>query len=221
MNKITGLTTRAALVVFLAASSFAAAPLRAAPPEPAAVVGHFDEALLTAMRQATSLGYQGRYASLQSVINDTFDIPAMTRIAVGPRWSGMSEDQQHRLIEAFRNFIVATFASRFDDYGGERFEVQGAKPIAYGVLIENQLVKPNGEVVRINYLVHQTADGWRAVDVYLDGTISELAVRRSEFTAVLARSGPEGLIAALVQKTQKLAGGGLAPLAEARSLITE
>jgi phospholipid transport system substrate-binding protein len=182
-----------------------AAPLDAAQPEPKVVVGQFDDALLTVMKQAKTLGYQGRYSTLAPFIGQTFDVPTMTRIAVGPGWSKLPDDQRNRLIAAFRDFIVATFAERFDGYGGETFEVQSATPMAGGMLVENQLVKPDGERVRINYLTHLTDNGWQAIDVYLDGTISELAVRRSEFTAILRDQGAEGLITALEQKTQQLA----------------
>lgn len=182
-----------------------AAPAHAASGEPAAVVGHFDDALIRVMSEAKTLGYSGRYAILESAIGETFDIPSMTRVAVGPSWSRLTDDQKDRLIKGFGHFITATFADRFDDYGGEKFEVHATKAMGGGVLVENQMVKRDGERIRINYLTHQTDNGWRAIDVYLDGTISELAVRRSEFTAVLRRSGAEGLIAALEEKTQQLA----------------
>ena len=159
------------------------------------------------MKQADRLGIQGRYDKLAPAIRATFDMAAMTRIAVGLGWAGLSESQKSRLTDAFGRFITATFAERFDDFSGETFEVRGATPITAGVLVENHLVKPNGEHIRINYLTHQTANGWEAVDVYLDGTISELAVRRSEFTSILKQSGPEGLIAALERKSQQLAMG--------------
>jgi phospholipid transport system substrate-binding protein len=183
----------------------AAVPSHAEPREPSVVVQTFDDRLLAAMSGAKTLGYRGRYDLLEPAVNETFDIPAMVRIAVGPDWARVSESQKARLIEAFARFITATFAERFDDFGGEKFEVGAAMPIAAGVLVENQLVKPDGQRVRIDYLTHQTANGWEAIDVYLDGTISELAVRRSEFTSILKRSGPEGLIAVLVDKTQQLA----------------
>jgi phospholipid transport system substrate-binding protein len=206
MNKIGHLVARAALTGSFAASLLlGVAPLHADTGEPAAVVGNFDDTLLVVMGQAKMLGYRGRYDILEPAIDKAFDVPAMTRTAVGPGWAGLSESQRSRLTDAFRRFITATFAVRFDDYGGERFEVQGAKPMTGGVLVENHLVKSNGERVRINYLTHQTANGWGAIDIYLDGTISELAVRRSEFTAVLKQSGPEGLIATLERKTQQLA----------------
>jgi phospholipid transport system substrate-binding protein len=180
-------------------------PLHAEPPGPSAIIQTFDDRLLAAMSGANRLGYRGRYELLEPAVNETFDIPAMARIAVGPDWAALSESQKTRLINAFDRFTTATFAARFDDFGGERFEVGRATPITGGVLVENQLVKPDGERVRIDYLTHQTANGWEAIDIYLDGTISELAVRRSEFASILKRSGPEGLIAALEHKTQQLA----------------
>jgi len=205
MNDIAHQAARAALSVSIAAPLlFVAAPLCAGSPEPAAVVAHFDDTLLAAMRGAKTLGYRGRYELLEPAVNETFDVPTMTRVAVGLGWAGLSESQKGRLTDAFRRFITATFAERFDDFGGEKFEIHGAEPITGGVLVENQLVKPDGERVRINYLTHQTANGWEAVDIYLDGTVSELAVRRSEFSAILKRSGPEELIATLERKTEQL-----------------
>jgi phospholipid transport system substrate-binding protein len=182
-----------------------ATPLRADPPDPSVVVGSFDDALLAAMGQAKTLGYRGRYELLKAAVSQTFDIRTMTRAAVGLSWAQLSESQKDRLVDAFQDFITATFARRFDDSAGEKFEVKGTRMITGGVLVENHLVELSGERIRINFLIHETVNGWEAVDIYLDGTISELAVRRSEFTAILRQSGPEGLIATLESKTQQLA----------------
>jgi phospholipid transport system substrate-binding protein len=206
LTKIARLAARATLTGSLVASLLmATAPVRAETGDSTGVVGRFDDTLLQAMSQAKTLGYQGRYDLLEPAVGRTFDIPTMTRIAVGPSWTGLSDSEKSRVTDAFRRFITATFADRFNDFGGEKFEVLGAKPMTAGTLVENQLVKPNGDHVAINYLTHETANGWEAIDIYLDGTVSELAVRRSEFTAILKQSGPEGLIDTLQRKTQQLA----------------
>jgi len=189
----------------LAAASEDTAQSASEPADPAGVVRRFDDTLLSAMRQAKQLGYQGRYDLLAPVIGATFDLPTMTRVAVGPSWTGLSEDQQERLIKAFRHFIIATFAKRFDDYGGETFEIKGTTARAGGAVVENDLVKPDGDRVRLDYLARQTEQGWRAVDVYLDGTVSEMAVHRSEFSAILRQSGADGLIALLHERTRQIA----------------
>jgi phospholipid transport system substrate-binding protein len=183
-------------------------PLRAAPADPTAVVGQFNDSLLAAMAQGGKLGYRRRYDILAGVVDATFDLSLMTRMAVGPEWVRLPESQQQRITDAFRRFITAIFAERFDDYAGEKFEIQGGRPMGTGTLVENQLVSPSGERVQINYLMHETPEGWRAVDIYLNGTISELAVHRSEFTAIMKRSGAEGLILTLERKTQNLPAPG-------------
>ena len=182
-----------------------AMPLHAGSPEPSGLIQAFNHQLLLAMSGGRSLGYRGRYDLLEPAVKETFDIAAMTRIAVGPEWTALSDSQKNRMIDAFGRFTISTFAVRFDDFGGEKFEVGEARSVAGGVLVENRLVKPDGERIRIDYVTHETANGWGVVDVYLDGTISELAVRRSEFASILKRSGAEGLIAALEHRTQQMA----------------
>jgi phospholipid transport system substrate-binding protein len=179
-----------------------AAPLRAAPIEPGAVIGQFNDSLLAAMAQGGELGYHRRYDILARTVDSTFDVALMTKMAVGPGWETLPEDQQRRITEAFKRFMTAVFAARFDGYSGEKFEIGNKRTMGAGTLLENQMVAPSGERIQINYLMHETAQGWRVVDVYLNGTISELAVHRSEFTAILKRSGPEGLITALERKSQ-------------------
>jgi phospholipid transport system substrate-binding protein len=194
----------AILVVCLVCASV---PLRAAPLEPASVVvDAFNDELLAAMKHGGKLSFRARYDILAGVVDKTFDIALMTRMAVGPGWAALPEDQQRRITDAFRRFITTIFAARFDDYAGETFVIQGGRAMGPGTLVENLLVMPGGERIQINYLMHETAEGWRAVDVYLNGTISELAVHRSEFTAILKRSGPEGLIAELDRKSQHTPG---------------
>ena len=48
---------------------------------------------------------------------------------------------------------------------------------------------------------------WRIVDVLLDGSISELAMRRSEYRRVLKKNGVDGLIQTLNSKAAQLVNG--------------
>ncbi len=105
-------------------------------------------------------------------------------------------EQQQRLTAAFSRYTISVYANRFDDYGGEHFEVD-PNPVANpnGLLVKTSLVKSNGEKIELNYLMRQDTTGaWKVIDVYLSGTISELATRRAEFQAVVQRDGAEGLV---------------------------
>ena len=170
---------------------------------PGAVIEAFYAVLLEVMKQATSLGLAGRYARLQPAIETAYDLPLMIRLAVGPQWNSLSPTQQARLLEAFRRFTVATYASRFDGYDGERFEVGGETPQSGGILVQTRLVLRNADPVELNYLMRQDPS-WKIIDVFLSGTISELATRRAEFTSVLRRDGGDGLVSLLERKVAEL-----------------
>jgi phospholipid transport system substrate-binding protein len=58
--------------------------------------------------------------------------------------------------------------------------------------------------VQLDYLMRKADDRWRIIDVYLNGTISEMAARRSEYSAVLSQGGTSALIALLRKKAVEL-----------------
>lgn len=163
--------------------------------------------LLDAMRNGPALGARGRYAEIEPVVRRVFDIPLMTRIAVGEQWATLSQPQQAAAIEAFTRYIAAIYAERFDSYSGEQLQVTGEQPSAGGAIITSRIVKSDGQPVAINYLMRDNGGTWQIADVYLDGTISELATRHSEFADILRRSGFDGLIQALNNKAAALASG--------------
>jgi phospholipid transport system substrate-binding protein len=164
----------------------------------------FHEALLDVMKRAGQLGVRGRHEKLAPVIGATFDLPAMSRIAVGPQWNAIPKEQQATLIEAFSRMTIATYASRFDGYSGERFEVDPVvETRKTGKIVRTRLIQSNGEPIALNYLMRDAGAGAKVVDVYLTGTVSELATRRSEFAAILAGGGPQALIESLQQQADK------------------
>jgi phospholipid transport system substrate-binding protein len=168
-------------------------------------VQSFYSTLLQTMQNGPTLGARGRYARLEPVVRQVFDIPFMTRLAVGPEWASLTEAQRQQVTQAFQSYVAAVYAERFDSYSGERLQVTGEQPSAGGTIITSQIVKSNGEPVNINYLVRQNGGAWQIADVYLDGTISELATRRSEFASILRSQGINGLIAMLNNKAATLA----------------
>ncbi len=175
---------------------------QAAAQNPTAIVEGFEGTLLQVMRHADGLGYDGRYAVLDPEIRKVFDLPTMARIVSGATWSAWSGDQRAQLDEAFARFVVSTYARRFDGFGGEQFVTDATIPLGNGVLIMTRIVPKDGPPIAVNYLVRLHAGaGWRVVDVFLSGSISELATQRSEFSAILDHAGYQGLLEALRAKT--------------------
>lgn len=163
------------------------------------------DTLLTTMQSGPALGPRGRYDRIEPVVRRVFDIEYMTRLAVGPEWARLNETERQQVALAFQRYIAAIYADRFDSYSGERLHVTGERPSTGGTMITSQIIKSNGEPVNINYLMRNNAGVWQIADVYLDGTISELATRRSEFASILRSSGINGLIQTLNAKANTLA----------------
>jgi phospholipid transport system substrate-binding protein len=164
-------------------------------------IDSFDNALMDVMKNAEKLGYKGRFDKFVPVIEKTYDLPLMTRISVGPQWASLTPDQQAKVIEAFKQLSIATYASRFDGYGGEQFQITGESPANGGDdIVDTKLVRPNDEPVELNYRLRKNGDDWKIIDVYLSGTISQLANYRSEFAATLRSGGADALVALINQK---------------------
>jgi phospholipid transport system substrate-binding protein len=195
------------LILALILSAFSAGHLRAQEVEPRTVVSTFQDTLLAIMKEAGPLGFEGRYKRLQPAMESAFDLEQMTRIVVGGRWAKLSEGERKQVVDLFRRFSVATYASEFSGYDGEQFEIAGDHDQAgLGTIVDTRIVFKSGTPIALNYLLRQTPQGWKIVDVYLDGSISELARRRDEFASIMRNQGVDGLIALLKKKNEELAG---------------
>jgi phospholipid transport system substrate-binding protein len=163
--------------------------------------------LMPTLRQAGQLSVRERNQRFTPAIASAFDFGTMARLATGPAWSSFSGAQQAAVREAFTRFLIADYASEVTDYSGQSFVVDPAtspESRGGGELVKTQLIQPGGRTVQINYLVR----GGRVVDVYLNGTVSDLATRRDEFASILAGGGgADALVKALRAKTDTLLGG--------------
>ena len=199
----------AALFALLVLALPARAPAESAPApdatEAARVVEKLHDALLGVMKEATTLGYEGRYERLSPVIRELFDLPFMAEKSVGRHWKSAGTENQQALVATFSRFTVANFAGRFDGFSGQSFRTLGVEPATYGtVLVRTRLDEPGDEGVALDYRLRSVDGHWRIVDIYLNGTVSELALRRSEYSALIQREGFKALLAKLDERINDL-----------------
>ncbi|MGE5203169.1 MAG: ABC transporter substrate-binding protein [Acidobacteriota bacterium] len=191
-----------------AAAALSSSLACAAPAPAVTTISTFYDTLIEVMKQAKTLGFKGRYEKLDPAMRRAYNLPLMTRLSIGPDWQNLSPEQQSALTAAFSDFSISTYASRFNGYSGERFEVN-PEPVstAGGVIVSTKLIESDGNVVELNYLLREGEGGWQIIDVFLKGTVSELATRRSEFAAVLRRDGAGALLQLIQQRTADLKKG--------------
>lgn len=187
----------AALVAF--------SPVRAEATDPAVQpVQTLCDTLLDVMKNAKTLGIQGRYEKLKPVIERTFDLADMTRLSVGTSWAGMSPQDQQALQTAFERYTLANYASNFNGYDGEKFTVDPTvTPRGADKVVSTKLVAKDG-THPLAYRMHQVGTAWKVLDVYYENSISQLARQRSDFAATVQAGGAAALEKKLNQLSEKL-----------------
>ena len=184
------------------------APARAVATPAGDLVGRLNGTFLQVMQNAASLGYEGRYKELEPVVADSFDFTLMSRVAMGGRWQNLTDAQKQTLVDTLRRYSTATYASRLDGFSNQRFEILGEEAKAQDtVLVKNQIAGGNSDPIRIDYLLRPDQGQLKIIDVYLNGSISQLSVYRSEFIDVMGAKGFDGLIARLDQRITEMSKG--------------
>ena len=188
----------------------AAAEPAAAAATPSQTIDALHASLLDVMKNAVALGYAGREQKLRTVIPKYFDVDEMARQSLGgQQWKAASEDAKRRYLATFERFMVANYAGRFDGFSGQSFETLGEVPGPRDtVIVKSRLLDPTDKNIDLNYRMHRVDGGWKVIDVYLNGSVSELALRRSEFVSIVKRENLDALLVALDAKIAKLAAGG-------------
>ncbi len=209
MYRSWGTYSRCANKILFFLSFLLAAHLAMAEELPAhAVVEEFHDSLLAIMKEAKQLGSKGRYEQLAPKFDQAFDKRRMIRVATGRFWKDAGEAKQADLLAAFRRMSISTYASQFDSYSGQAFETVGERTgQKERALVETRIVDRDGPKADLTYVLEKVKGHWLIVDILLDNSISQLAVRRSEYRRLLGKQGVDGLIAAL----NRLADNLIAP----------
>ena len=182
----------------------------AADPAAAAPIEALNQAILATMRAGTRTPFAQRFAAFAPVVDRAFDLPGVLAASVGPRFASLPPDQQSALLDAFRKFTVASYVANFDSFGGEKLElVPDQRAVGQDLVVGTRIVPTRGEPVSIDYVMRRTAQGWRAVDVLLNGSISQNAVKRSDFRALVTATSAQPLIDSLRRKVNELSGGAV------------
>ena len=172
-------------------------------PRAVEVVEKLHTTLLAVMKDGVKIGYQGRFDHLAPVIKSSFDMPFISRTALGKYWETLNNEQRSRFVEAFTRMSIATYAANFDSYSGERFKTVGEKEVSGGrILIQSQLTKSDGGRVQLDYLLHRTGSQWRIVNIIAEG-VSDLALKRADYSAFLKNNGFEALLKRINEKTSQ------------------
>ncbi len=175
-----------------------------------APIGTLDQALLAAMKNGNA-AFPTRYQALAPAIDQAFNLQQILKTIVGLRWSAIPADQQAKLLAVFRAYTVANYTANFNSGSGDQIRIlPETRSVGADRVVETEIVPTSGDSTRIDYVMRQFPAGWQAVDVLEEGTISQVAVQRSDFRSLLA-DGAGKLIDKLQAKVDTLSGGTIKP----------
>lgn len=198
---------RMAIVVLLAGALIAPS-VQAEQASPQDIIRTYQAGLIAVMKQGKALGFEGRAAKMAPIVEAAFDLSFLAQRAAGPHWRTMTPEERERYVATFRRLSIAQHAGRFKGFSGESFKIAGVTDPGRGYkLVKSVLTTGKGETYNIDYLMGQRDGRWQIVDVFTKGTISEVATRRSEFSAILQKQGVDALIAAIERKIDRERSG--------------
>lgn len=203
-----GISGALVLAVLLCGPGLVLADAETEPSPAVRVVEGLHATMLETLQGAEDLGYEGRYAKLAPAIEAAFDLPFMAEKSVGSHWRKLSEEERADWVDLFERNMVASYASRLDEFRGQQFESLGSEPGAHDTItVRTKIVDPGNPEVPLTYRLRETEAGWRIIDIYLKGTVSELAVRRSDYAAVLRSGGFPALKKSVAEKISEFEAG--------------
>ncbi len=168
---------------------------------PSVIIEGFQKALIGVMQDAAKLGYQGRYERLEPAVKQSHDLSQIARIALGRYWSQLSEQQRETFVDTFTRLSIATYAGQFDGYAGQTFKtLSEERPSADRALVRTLFTEAQGNTRHFDYQLRRGEDGsWRIINIVVDG-VSDLALKRADYTSILRREGFDALLAKLQEK---------------------
>ena len=164
---------------------------------PEATINALDAALIKSMQGGSRLGYRGRYRIVAPVVQTVFDYPRIASLTLGAYWNKLSPEQQKEFVGVLADYTAATYAARFNSFNGERFAIVSSETLQSGTEgIFSTFTQRNGKVHRFDYILQKQGDQWRIVNVFADG-VSDLALKRAEYTETVQKKGFAALVAHL------------------------
>jgi phospholipid transport system substrate-binding protein len=158
-----------------------------------------DRALMTLTDK--NLPREQRVARARELLHDYFDVPTIARFAMGPAWRTATAEEKKEYMGLFEDMIVQTYTTRFEDYSGQQFKVEGARDDdERNVIVSSKILQNGGPPVDVDWHVRKKDGGMKVVDVIVEN-ISMGQTQRDDFASVIQGDG--GKVSTLLESLRK------------------
>jgi len=171
------------------------------------IVQRLEDALLEAMKLGDQTGFDSRFNTIEPIVREDFDMTMISRLVLGRHWTKLSAADRAKFVDTFTQYVISDYASEFDHYNDQQFEILSVKEQRAGVaIVSSQLLTKSGKTHRFDYQLRKTHDRWHIVNIAVDG-VSDLAMKRSQYTSVIKKDGFAALLDTLESRIRDYAEG--------------
>ncbi len=156
-----------------------------------------------AMLSDPALAPEDREREFRRLLTDGFHLELIGRFVLGRHWRRANDEERAEFQRLFEDYVVASYARQLGNYAGEQLVIQGGRTQGdRGALVSSQITRPQGDPIQVEWRLRRAGDGWRIIDVMVEG-ISMAVTHRSEFSPVIGSHGGriDGLLEVLRDKT--------------------
>lgn len=193
--------------LLLILSGFLAYPVMAGNSAPETLIRNTaDEVLANIKSNKTT--YSEKPAELYAMVDNKvlkhFDFERMTNLALGRYKRKVKVYQKEKLVNAFRNLLVRTYAKALLEYNDQviAFLPMRGKLDRGEVTIRTEIEQQGGFPIPINYEMYEDEGKWKVFDLSIDN-ISLVTNYRSSFAREIKAKGVDGLIKTLQDRNQE------------------
>lgn len=168
------------------------------------IVEQLHSNLLAVMQAADDINFTQRYAKLEPIITKSFDTPLIAKVILSRYWKDLSDQQQKDFIDLFNRQSIATYASRFNRFDHEVFQIKNIQQLKKDrLLVRSEIQSQNANTIKLDYLMHENDGNWYIISVIANG-VNDLSLKRAEYSTMIKQSGFENLMTNIEKKITEM-----------------
>jgi len=209
MKEIMNIAKKLSFVV-VAVLTMAFSAYAAAQEAPDALIKRISEEVMSVAKSDKAV-QNGDPRRIRQVVDEKIlpyvDFQRMTALAAGRYWRQATPQQQQQLTDQFKQLLMYTYSGAISQIRNQKIEYRPlrADPSDTEVVVNTQVVQPGNEPIQLSYRLEKTPTGWKIFDMNVLGAWL-VETYKGSFASEINRSGIDGLIKALTDKNQQLAG---------------
>jgi phospholipid transport system substrate-binding protein len=149
-----------------------------------------------------SVGPAARVERFRELFSQDFDLPGISRFALGRYYRVATPEQQQQFLGLLREYLAQAYAGRLAQYAGEKFQALSAQQQGDETVVTSQITRNDGGKINVQWHLVNNG-GWKIADAYVAG-VSMAVTERDEFASVIQQGG--GQVQYLIDRLRQKVG---------------